>query len=338
MIKEALKILSAGQNIDYETAKTVTKEITEGLASEIQIAAFLTALRVKGETPDEITAAAEVMKEKCIKTELKDGNTLDIVGTGGDLTGTFNISTTTAFVAAAAGIPVAKHGNRAQTSKSGSIDVLEALGINVNKTPQEEKELFEKLNICFMFAQNHHPAMKYAAKVRKELNFRTLFNILGPLTNPAGAQSQLFGVFDKNLVHTLAKVISDLGVKNVIVVHGEDGTDEASITGKTYVSESRGGIIKDYTIVPEDFGLKRGSLEDIKGGTPQENALIIKNIFNGTLNDAKKDIILLNSALALYTYGKTRSVTDGVNLARTIIDSGLALDKLNKYINAANGE
>ena len=336
MITKALRTLIQGQNLDYKTAKDIMYMITQGDVEDSQIAAFLTALKMKGETTEEITAAAEVMKEKCIKTELPDCNTLDIVGTGGDMSDTFNISTASAFVAAASGIPIAKHGNRALTSKAGSIDVLEALGINVNKTPQQEKEIFNRINICFMQAQKHHPSMKYASKVRKELKFRTLFNILGPLTNPAGAKSQLFGVFDESLVNTLAKVISNLGVNNVLVVHGKDGLDEATVTDETVVSEGRNGKITDYKIKPEDFGLKRYTLADIKGGSAQDNAQIIRNIFEGKESGAKKDIIILNSALALYTFGKTTSIKEGVKLARIIIDSGLALDKLNKYITVSN--
>ena len=336
MIEEALKILVKGESLSYNQTKEVMKEITEGMAAESQISAFLTGLRIKGETIDEITACAEVMKEKCIKTDLKGAETLDIVGTGGDMTNTFNISTTTAFVAAAGKVPIAKHGNRALTSKSGSIDVLEALGINVNTTLQKEYEIFKKLNICFMFAQNHHPAMKYASKVRKELKFRTIFNILGPLTNPASASSQLFGVYDRSLVHTLAQVISNLGVKNAIVVHGEDGMDEATITGETYISEARNGIIKDYTIKPEDFMLKRSTLEEIKGSSPKENAQIILDIFKGKERGAKRDIVILNSALAFYTYNKTRSIQEGIDLAKEIIDSKLCLDLLNKYIEITN--
>lgn len=332
MILEALKELSNKQNISYETTKNVMYEITQGEATEAQIASFLTALKLNGETVDEITAAAEVMKEKCIKTELGTTNTLDIVGTGGDMTGTFNISTAASFVAAACGIPIAKHGNRALTSKSGSIDVIEALGINVNKTPQDEKDIFNKLNICFMFAQNHHPAMKYAAKVRKDLNFRTLFNILGPLTNPAGASSQLFGVYDENLVEILAKVISNLGVKNVLVVHGKDGIDEATISDDTIISEARNGKIKTYTIKPEDFGFKRCNINDILGGDANANANIIKNIFMGKETGAKRDIVILNSGLALYTFNRTATIKDGIDLASKIINSGLALDKLNRYI------
>lgn len=338
MIKEALKILISGKNLDYNTAKIVMYEITQGEATEIEIASFLTALKIKGETVDEITAAAEVMKEKCIKTDLNNVETLDIVGTGGDMSNTFNISTTTAFIVAAGGVPIAKHGNRALTSKSGSIDVLEALGINVNKTVEEEKNIFKKLNICFMFAQNHHPAMKYALNVRRELKFRTLFNILGPLTNPACANSQLFGVYDKSLVNTLCKVISNLGVKNVLVVHGKDGIDEATLTDETYISEGRNSHIKDYIIKPEDFGLKKCRKSDIQGGDKFENAEIIKNIFNGKEVGPKRDVVILNSALAFYTYKTVPTIQEGVKLAQNIIDSKKALQKLNNYIEISNEE
>lgn len=336
MITKVLKQLTKKENLTKETMYCVMNEITQGKTSDIEIAAFLTALKTKGETVDEITAAAEVMKSKCIKTDLGTTKTLDIVGTGGDMSNTFNISTASAFVAAAAGIPVAKHGNRALTSKSGAIDVLEALGINVNKTPESEQEIFNKLNLCFMFAQNHHPAMKYAANARKSLKFRTLFNILGPLTNPANASSQLFGVYDKNLTETLAKVISNLGVKNVIVVHGKDGIDEATLTDETYISEGRNGIIKNYTIKPEDFGLKRCQKSDIEGGSAAENAEIILNIFTGKEKGAKKEIVILNSALAIYTFGKTSTIQDGIILAGQLIESGMVKDKLDKYIKISN--
>ena len=337
MITEAIKQLTERKNLSKEMMTVIMEEITEGNATEAQIASFLTALKMKGETIEEITAAAQIMKSKCIKTELNTYNTLDIVGTGGDMTGTFNISTASAFVAAAGSVPMAKHGNRAQTSKSGAIDVLEALGINVNKTPEEEKAIFNELNICFMFAPNHHPCMMYAAKVRKELRIRTLFNILGPLTNPAGARSQLFGIYDKNLVEPLAKVITNLGVKNAIVVHGKDGTDEATLADETYISEARNGIIKNYTIKPEDFGLKRCRPEELTGGNAAENAQILKNIFTGKEKGAKRDIVILNSALAFYIYGKTKTIYEGIKLAHDLIISGCVFDTLNKYIIMSNG-
>jgi anthranilate phosphoribosyltransferase len=336
MIIEALKKLSNGENLDFETTKLVMQEITQGSVTDIQITSFLTALRIKGETVEEITAAAKVMKEKCIKTTLDTENTIDIVGTGGDMSNTFNISTTSAFVVAAGGVPVAKHGNRALTSKSGAIDVLEALGINVNRTTNQEKEIFNKLNICFMFAQNHHPAMKYVANVRKELKFRTLFNILGPLTNPANANSQLFGVFDEKLTSILCQVILNLGVKRVLVIHGKDGLDEATLTDETVVSEGLNGKINNYTIKPEDFNLKRCNLVDIQGGSAKDNAEIIKNIFNLKETGAKRDIVILNSALAFYTFGKTPTIKDGIELAENIIKSRRAEVLLNKYIEISN--
>ncbi len=231
---------------------------------------------------------------------------------------------------------IAKFGNRALTSKAGAIDVLEALGINVNKTPEEEKEIFNKLNICFMFAQNHHPSFKYAAEARKKLKIRTLFNILGPLTNPACANSQLFGVYDEKLTIPLCKVISNLGVNNVLVVHGKDGIDEAALTSETIIAEHKNGIFSNYTIKPEDFNLKRCSKKDIEGGTPQENAQIIRDIFERRETGAKKDIVVLNSALAFYTYGKTFSIKEGIDLANSVIDSCKALAKLDDYIKITN--
>ncbi len=336
MILETLKILSDNKNLDTEKVREVFKEITEGYIEDIQIAAFLTALKLKGETADEIAAAAEVMRTKCIRINLKSEKTLDIVGTGGDMRNTFNISTACAFVASAGGVPVAKHGNRALTSKSGSIDVLEALGINVNKTPEEEINIFNKLNICFMFAQNHHPAMKNVTKVRKSLPFRTIFNILGPLTNPAFASSMLFGVYDEKLVHLLCEAILKLGVQNVIVVHGHDGIDEASLIDYTVISEGRESKIKDYKITPEQFGLKRCTIADIAGGNAAENAQIIKDIFSLKENGAKRDIVILNTALAFYTYKKVNTIQEGIDYARYIINSKSALKKLEDYIKLSN--
>lgn len=332
MIIEALKILSEGKDINYDITKNVMYEITEGKTTDVQISSFLTALKIKGETIDEITACAEVMRDKCEKTDLETKDVLDIVGTGGDGANTFNISTATTFVVSSLGVPVAKHGNRAFTSKSGAIDVLEALGINTDKTPDIEKEIFKKTNLCFMQARNHHPAMKYASKVRSELKFRTIFNLLGPLTNPAGVNYQLFGVYDEKLNQKLARVILNLGVKNVLVVHGEDGLDEVTICGKTFISEGRDGIIKNYSISPNDFGLKTYDISEIKGGEPDENAKIIRNIFNKKEQGAKRDIVILNSALALYTFNKVSNIKDGIELATNAINSGLVLNKLNEYI------
>ncbi len=336
MINNAIQQLINGKNLSYELTKDVMCEITNGNVNDIQIAAFLTALKMKGETAEEIKAAAEVMKEKCLITRLSVNNTLDIVGTGGDMSNTFNISTACAFVLAAGDVPVTKHGNRALTSKSGSVDVLEALGINVDKTSEQEKQIFEKLNLCFMFAKNHHPAMKYASNARKNLPFRTLFNILGPLTNPACAKSQLFGVYDVNLVNKLARVISSLGVENGLVIYGKDGLDEASVSDETYVSEFRNGIITDYIIKPEEYGIKRAVKKDVEGGNSAYNAQIIRDIFSGKEIGAKKDIVVLNSALAFYAYKTVSNIRDGVFLSKDIIDKGLAMKKLNDYIKLSN--
>lgn len=332
MITQALETLRNKINLDFDTMKTVMNDITEGKTDDKDIMEFLTLLREKGESVDEITAAATVMKEKCIKTPLDTDNVLDIVGTGGDKSNTFNISTASCFVSAAAGIPTAKHGNRALTSKSGAIDVLEALNINVNKTPDEEKEIFNKLNLCFMFAQNHHPAMKYALNARKQLKFRTLFNILGPLTNPANAKSQLFGVFDKKLTRTLCEVITNLGVKNTLVIHGKDGLDEATVCDETYICEAKNGIIKEYSINPEMFGMKRAEKEDLIGGSPNENAKIIRDIFENKDKSAKRDIVILNSALAIYTYNSAKTIEEGIEIASDTVNSGKALQKLNDYV------
>jgi anthranilate phosphoribosyltransferase len=338
MIKEILKSLISKKDLSSLEMKSAMNEITSGKVSDIELAAFLTALNMKGMTVEEITSAAQVMKEKCLKINLDTTETLDIVGTGGDMANTFNISTTTAFIAAAGGVPVAKHGNRASTSKSGSIDVLEGLGISTDKTFEQEISLFKKLNLCFMFATKHHPAMKYASKVRKELPFRTLFNILGPLTNPAGATSQLFGVYDEKLVIPLCKVIANLGVKNVLVIHGNDGLDEATICEETMIAEYKNGKMREYSINPKQFGLNIYNKKDIEGGTPEYNAQIIRDIFSKKEQGGKREIILLNSALAFYTYGKVQTIQDGVDLAKKIIDNGFAEQKLLQYIELSKEE
>lgn len=336
MITDAILKLIDGKNLEYNEVKSVIEQITEGKATNAQIAAFLTALRIKGETVQEITAAAHVMKEKCIPLSISTPQTIDIVGTGGDCSGTFNISTAAAFIAAGAGVHVAKHGNRSVSSKSGAADVLEALGANINLKPENCLKIFNKTGICFLFAQNHHPCMKFVADVRQQIATRTLFNVLGPLINPANTKMQLIGVYDEKLTEPIAKVLVNLMVTDGMVIHGADGLDEATITTETTISEIRNSEIRTYTIKPEDFGLKRANITDIQGGNPDENAKIILNILSGKEKGAKLDIAVLNAALALYITKKADSIENGINLAKSAIDNGFALKTLKDFISLSN--
>ncbi len=333
MIKEATIKLASGSDLGYKESAQVMDEMMSGTATQAQTAAFLTALRFKGETIDEITACAEVMRSKALHITPKT-DVLDIVGTGGDGTGTFNISTTAAFVIAAAGIPVAKHGNRSMSSKSGSADCLEKLGVNITLTPEQSEKVLEKTNLCFMFAQSYHSSMKYVGPVRKEIGIRNIFNVLGPLTNPAGASLQITGVYSEALVEPIARVFSNLGVKRGFVFHGGDGMDEVTVTGATKVCEIDNGSFKSYEITPEQFGLGRYKSEELVGGDGAENAEITKKILIGEIKGAKRDIVVLNAALGLYAGGKAESIADGVTLAQEIIDSGKAFDKLNEFVKA----
>ena len=271
MIKEAIVKAVVKQNLSFKESETVLDEIMSGSASQIQMSAFLTAMSMKKETIEEITGAASGMRKHCVKL-LNDMDILEIVGTGGDKSNSFNISTTSAFVVSAAGIPIAKHGNRAASSKCGAADVLEALGAKITISPEKSKQILDKINFCFLFAQNYHIAMKYVAPVRKELGIRTIFNILGPLVNPAGASMQLLGVYDEDLIEPMAHVLSNLGVKSAMVVYGTDGLDEISASSVTKVCEVVNGNYKTYEIEPEQFGMKKCKKEDLLGGTPQENA------------------------------------------------------------------
>ena len=273
MIKEAIIKLSKKQDLAYAEAEAVMDEIMSGQATPVQMSAYLTALALKGETIDEITASAAGMRAHCIKL-LHNLDVLEIVGTGGDGSNSFNISTTSSLVIAAGGVPVAKHGNRAASSKSGAADVLETLGVKITLTPERSAEILKKINICFLFAQNYHIAMKYVAPIRKELGIRTVFNILGPLSNPAGANMQVMGVYDENLVEPLARVLSNLGVKNAMVVYGQDCLDEISMSARTSVCEIKDGKFRSYEIEPEQFGFKKCDKEELVGGTPEENAKI----------------------------------------------------------------
>lgn len=334
MIKEAIQKVVTGQNLTFGEAEQVMDEIMGGEASQIQMSAYLTALSLKGETIDEITASASGMRKHCIRL-LHNMEVLEIVGTGGDKSNSFNISTTSALVVSAAGVPVAKHGNRAASSKCGAADVLEALGVNITIPPEKSTKLLKKIGICFLFAQNYHIAMKYVAPVRKELGIRTVFNILGPLSNPAGANMQLLGVYDEELVEPMAQALSQLGVKNAMVVYGTDGLDEISMSAPTRVCEVRNGNFRKYTIEPEQFGIMKCKKEDLEGGTPEENARISRAILSGE-RGPKTDAVILNSAAALYVADSTLTLEEAVKRVREVIDSGRALEQLENFIRLSN--
>jgi len=336
MIKEAIQKVISGQDLDFDTAKAVMNAMMDGSATEAQMGALLTGLRIKGETVEEITACATVMREKGLRLN-PVRNVIDIVGTGGDGTNTFNISTTSAFVIAAGGVPVAKHGNRGVSSKSGAADVLEHLGINLNLTPKQSEAILAESNICFMFAQLYHASMKYAAPVRKEMGVRTIFNVLGPLANPAGATMQLMGVYDRKLVEPLAQVLANLGVvRGVAVSGGEEGMDEVTLTGETYVCEIRYGALTSYVITPEQFGFSRCTLAELAGGSPADNAQTALDILSGRERGPKRDVVVLNSAMALYLGIDDCTVADCIKTAQEIIDSGQALAKLEQFRRLTN--
>ena len=335
MIKEAIIKLSKKQDLTYIEAENVMDEIMSGQATPVQMSAYLTALSLKGETIDEITASAAGMRAHCIKL-LHDMDVLEIVGTGGDGANSFNISTTSSLVIAAGGVPVAKHGNRAASSKSGAADVLEALGVKITLTPERSAEILKKINICFLFAQNYHIAMKYVAPIRKELSIRTVFNILGPLSNPAGANMELMGVYDQALVEPLAQVMANLGVNRGMVVYGQDSLDEISMCAPTSVCEIKDGKFTSYEITPEQFGYTRCEKGALTGGTPAENAEITKAILKGEEKGAKRQAVCLNAGAALYIAGKADSVEAGVKLAESLIDSGAALKKLEEFVEETN--
>lgn len=337
MIKEAILKLAKKENLTYEEAEAVMNEIMSGEATPVQMSAYLTALSLKGETIDEITASAAGMRAHCVKL-LHDMDVLEIVGTGGDGSNSFNISTTASMVIAAGGVPVAKHGNRAASSKSGAADVLEALGVNITISPEKSAELLKKINICFLFAQNYHIAMKYVAPIRKELGIRTVFNILGPLSNPAGANMELMGVFDGSLVEPLAQVMENLGVTKGMVVYGQDKLDEISMCAPTSVCEIRDGKFTSYEITPEQFGYTRCEKDALKGGTPQENAEITKAILNGADKGPKRQAVCLNAGAALYIAGKAETMEQGVRMAEELIDSGAAQKKLEEFVKESNAE
>ena len=335
MIKEAIIALAKKQDLTYEQAEKVMDEIMSGEASQIQMASYLTALALKGETIDEITASAAAMRAHGTKL-LHDMDVLEIVGTGGDGSNSFNISTTSSLVIAAGGVPVAKHGNRAASSKSGAADVLEALGVKITLEPEESLALLKNIKICFLFAQKYHTAMKYVAPVRKELGIRTVFNILGPLSNPAGANMELMGVYDELLVEPLAQVMANLGVKRGMVVFGKEKLDEISACGPTAVCEIKDGGFASYEITPEQFGYTAGKPEELTGGTPQENAEITKAILNGTEKGTRRNAVCMNAGVALYIAGKAETLESGVRMAEQLIDSGAAQKKLDEFIEKSN--
>jgi anthranilate phosphoribosyltransferase len=335
MIREAIIKLSEKKDLTYEEAKQVMDEIMSNEATQIQMSAYLTALSMKGETIDEITASAAGMRAHCKKL-LNDMDLLEIVGTGGDRSNSFNISTTSSIVIASGNVPVAKHGNRAASSKSGAADVLEALGVNIRLEPEKAAELIDRIGICFLFAQNYHLAMKYVAPVRKELGIRTVFNILGPLTNPAGANLQVMGVYDIELVKPLAQVLQNLGVKRAMVVYGQDGLDEISLSAPTTVCEEKAdGTFLSYEIRPEEYGFKCCDKSDLVGGSPAENAEITRKILNGE-HGPKRDAVLMNAGAGLYIGGKAETLKDGIILAAELIDSGAAKKKLDEFIRESN--
>ncbi|MEN6412364.1 MAG: anthranilate phosphoribosyltransferase [Veillonellales bacterium] len=327
MLKDILAQVVYGQNLSQAAAQEAMNIIMSGQANEAQICAFLTALRMKGETSEEVTGFAETMRQYAVDINCDSPEMIDTCGTGGDRKGTFNISTTVAFVLAGAGVTVAKHGNKGVSSSSGSADVLMALGVNVNLPPAGVAKAIDELQIGFLYAPLYHQAMKYAAQPRKELGFRTVFNILGPLTNPAKASCQLLGVYDAALTHKVAEALGGLGARRAMVVHSDDGLDEFSTAVPTHVSEVNNGIVNDYVIDPAEYGFRNCSIQDYHGGTPQANAAITLAIFQGQAGP-KRDVVLLNAAAALMIAGKADSIPEGLELAAASIDSGAALGKL----------
>lgn len=339
MIKEAIEKIVLKEDLTYDEAYAVMNEIMNGETTPTQNAAFLAALSTKStkaETIDEISGCAQAMREHALTVDGGDMDTLEIVGTGGDRAGSFNISTTTAFVAAAAGIKVAKHGNRAASSKSGTADCLEALGANINLEPEKCVSLLKEAGFCFFFAQKYHTSMKYVGAIRRELGFRTVFNILGPLTNPIKPSRQLLGVYDEYLLEPLAKVLTSLGVKNGMVVYGREKLDELSTAGETAVCEFNNGEYSSYVLTPEQFGLTRSTKQDLEGGTPEENAAITRDILSGKDKGPKYETVLMNAGAALYISGKATDIADGIGKARELIDNGEALKAMERFVDLSN--
>lgn len=334
MIQQAIYKALNRENLSFEETKAVMDEIMGGNATNAQIAAFVTALRMKGETIDEITGCATIMRKYGLKLK-HEGDVLDIVGTGGDEAFTFNISTISSLIISAAGIPVAKHGNRSVSSKCGSADVLEALGVKIDIPVEKSEQLLREIGICFLFAPLYHSSMRYAAPVRREIGVRTIFNILGPLSSPADANLQLLGVYDEKLVEPMARVLANLGVKRAMVVHGHDGLDEVSLSAKTTVCEVNRGQVNSFFLDPHQFGFDYCKPEDLVGGDPQQNAAIALSILNGE-RGPKRDIVLLNSAVCLYMSYNNITLRECVKLAADTIDSGRAMEQLRQFIRLSN--
>jgi anthranilate phosphoribosyltransferase len=330
MIREAIATLVSGRSLTMEQAAQIMEEIMSGAATPAQIAAFATALRLKGETVEEITGLAKTMRAKAIPVHT-DELVVDTCGTGGDGSGTFNISTAAAFVAAGTGLKVAKHGNRAMSSQCGSADVLEALGVRIDLNAEQVQRCLKEVGIGFMFAPAFHPAMKYAATTRREIGIRTVFNILGPLTNPAGAKAQVLGVGEESLIEKLALVLQGLGCQHALLVHGEDGLDEITITGKTYICELKNDHIERYSISPKDFGLSEASLDSLKGGDVKQNADLLRRILAGG-SGSHRDVVLMNTAATLLVGGMAKTLQQGVLMAEEVIDNGNASAKLDQLI------
>lgn len=335
MIQTAIQLLLDGQNLERDTARGVMDQIMSGDASDAQIGAFLVALRCKGETVDEITGFAQVMREKATCISGSKGTVIDTCGTGGDGSGTFNISTTVAFVAAGAGLCVAKHGNRAMSSQCGSADVLQELGVNVEIEPEKVAECLDEVGIGFLFAPLLHGAMRYAIGPRREIGTRTVFNVLGPLTNPAGAKRQLLGVFDRSLTRKLAEVLQALGSERAYVVHGSDGLDEITSTGPSQVTELKNGFLNTFEVSPSDFGFDIALAADLKGGTASDNARILTEVLEGKIGPAR-DIVVMNAAVALAAGDLVADLRSGADLAEEVIESGKALAALRKLKEVSN--
>lgn len=330
MIKEAIRMLVEGHSLTIEQAKGVMGEIMRGEATPAQFGAFVTALRLKGETVDEIVGMAEIMREKAIHVKVNEP-VVDTCGTGGDAAGTFNISTATAFVAVGAGIKVAKHGNRAMSSQCGSADVLEALGVKIDLDADGVSHCIEEVGIGFMFAPIFHPAMKYAAAPRREIGIRTIFNLIGPLTNPAGARAQVVGVADGTMAEKIAMAFEGLGCRHALVVHGENGLDEIAINGRTIIYELKDGEIESYHVSPGDFGVPEAELDSIKGGTAADNAAILRNVLSGE-KGPQRDVVLMNAAAVLLAGDRVKNLEQGFKMAEEAIDSGRAMQKMEKLI------
>lgn len=334
MIKEAISILGQGKDLESDMMKQVMNEIMSGEATDAQKGAFLTALAIKGETIEEISAAGKIMQEKCTEFS-NEKDALEIVGTGGDGSNTFNISTLSAIVTSAAGYRVAKHGNRAASSKCGTADCLEALGVKIDADVALSEKLLDEMNLCFLFAQKYHTAMRYVGAVRKEIGIRTLFNILGPISNPARTNQMLLGVYTERLVEPLAHVLNNLGVKRAMVVYGKDKMDEISLSAATRVCELKKGVFSNYEMIPEDYGLRRCKKEKLVGGNPEENAQIARDILDGQ-QGPRLDAVLFNAGAAIHIADGNLSIQEGIQKAREIIASGRAKEQLEKFITMTN--